>query len=94
MRSSIARSRTVPLVIHNTSEHALWLNSAAMRMAGLTTRPLTDADEERGVIRDASGNPSGVLLEAAMQIADRAVEARVPLEAEARDDRGRHALLE
>ena len=68
-----------PLVIHNTSEHALWLNSAAMRMAGLTTRPLTDPDEERGVIRDASGNPSGVLLEAAMQIADRAVEARVPL---------------
>src|SRR5580698_8694788 len=69
-----------PLVIHNTSEHALWLNSAAMRMAGLTSRPLTDPDEERGVVRDASGNPSGVLLEAAMQIADRAVEARIPLE--------------
>jgi len=69
-----------PVVIHNTSEHALWINSAAMRMAGLTSRPLTDPDEERGVVRDASGNPSGVLLEAAMQIADRAVEARVPLE--------------
>lgn len=69
-----------PVVIHNTSEHALWLNSAAMKMAGLTTLPLTDPDEERGVIRDASGNPSGVLLEAAMQIADRAVEARVPVE--------------
>jgi predicted amidohydrolase YtcJ len=69
-----------PVVIHNTSEHALWLNSEAMRMAGLTSRPLTDPDEERGVIRDASGNPSGVLLEAAMQIADRAVEARVPRE--------------
>jgi predicted amidohydrolase YtcJ len=69
-----------PVVIHNTSEHALWLNSAAMRMAGLTSRPLTDPDEERGVVRDASGNPSGVLLEAAMEIADHAVEARVPLE--------------
>jgi len=69
-----------PVVIHNTSEHALWLNAAAMRMAGLTNRPLADPDEERGVIRDASGNPSGVLLEAAMQIADRAVEARVPRE--------------
>jgi predicted amidohydrolase YtcJ len=68
-----------PVVIHNTSEHALWLNAAAMQMAGLTNRPLTDPDEERGVVRDASGNPSGVLLEAAMQIADRAVEARVPL---------------
>lgn len=69
-----------PVVIHNTSEHALWLNAAAMKMAGLSTRTLTDPDEERGVIRDASGNPSGVLLEAAMQIADRAVEARVPVE--------------
>jgi predicted amidohydrolase YtcJ len=69
-----------PLVVHNTSEHALWLNAAAMQMAGLTNRPLTDRDEERGVIRDASGVPSGVLLEAGMQVADRAVEARVPLE--------------
>ncbi|MGC1520581.1 MAG: amidohydrolase [Steroidobacteraceae bacterium] len=69
-----------PVVIHNTSEHALWLNSAALRMAGLTDRPVADADEERGVIRDASGHPTGVLLEAAMQLAARAVDARVPLE--------------
>jgi predicted amidohydrolase YtcJ len=40
-----------PVVIHNTSEHALWLNSAAMKMADLTSRPLADPDEERGVIR-------------------------------------------
>jgi predicted amidohydrolase YtcJ len=69
-----------PLVIHNTSEHALWLNSAALQMAGITDRPVADADEERGVIRDASGHPSGVLLEAAMQLAARAVALRVPLE--------------
>jgi predicted amidohydrolase YtcJ len=69
-----------PVVIHNTSEHALWLNSAALQMAGITDRPAADSDEERGVIRDASGRPSGVLLEAAMQIAARAVAVRVPLE--------------
>jgi predicted amidohydrolase YtcJ len=69
-----------PLVIHNTSEHALWLNSAALQMAGITDRPVADADEERGVIRGASGRPSGVLLEAAMQLAARAVALRVPLE--------------
>jgi predicted amidohydrolase YtcJ len=69
-----------PVVIHNTSEHALWLNSAALAMAGLTDRPVADADEERGVIRDASGRPSGVLLEAAMQLAARAVAARLPVE--------------
>jgi predicted amidohydrolase YtcJ len=69
-----------PVVIHNTSEHALWLNGAALEMAGLTDRPVADADEERGVIRDASGRPSGVLLEAAMQLAVRAIAARVPVE--------------
>jgi predicted amidohydrolase YtcJ len=69
-----------PVVIHNTSEHALWLNSAALQMAGITDRPVADGDEERGVIRDASGHPSGVLLEAAMQLAARAVAQRVPLE--------------
>lgn len=69
-----------PLVVHNTSEHALWLNGAAIRMAELTDRPLANAEEERGVIRDASGHPTGVLLEAAMQVAARAVAARVPVE--------------
>jgi hypothetical protein len=69
-----------PVVIHNTSEHAVWLNSAALQMAGITDRPVADGDEERGVIRDASGHPSGVLLEAAMQLAARAVADRVPLE--------------
>lgn len=69
-----------PVVIHNTSEHALWLNSAALQMAGITDLPVADGDEERGVIRDASGHPSGVLLEAGMQLAARAVSARVPLE--------------
>jgi predicted amidohydrolase YtcJ len=68
-----------PLVVDNTSEHAVWLNRAAIEMAGITDRPVADADEERGVIRDASGHPSGVLLEAAMQLAARAVAARVPL---------------
>jgi len=32
-----------PVVIHNTSEHALWLNAAALHMAGLTDRPVADA---------------------------------------------------
>ncbi|MEP6546045.1 MAG: amidohydrolase [Gammaproteobacteria bacterium] len=69
-----------PVVVHNTSEHAVWLNAAALTMAGLTDLPVKDADEERGVIRDASGHPSGVLLEAAMQLAARAVALHVPVE--------------
>jgi predicted amidohydrolase YtcJ len=49
-------------------------------MSGITDQPVADADEERGIIRDASGHPSGVLLEAAMQVAARAVALRVPIE--------------
>ena len=45
-----------PFVIHNTAGHALWLNSAALRMAGIGDQPVADGDEERGVIRDASGH--------------------------------------
>jgi predicted amidohydrolase YtcJ len=69
-----------PLVIHNTSEHALWLNTAALKLAGLDDHPVSDRDEERGVVRDASGHPTGVLLEAGMQVAARAVLARIPVE--------------
>jgi predicted amidohydrolase YtcJ len=69
-----------PVVVHNTSEHAVWLNAAALTMAAITDQPVKDADEERGVIRDASGHPSGVLLEAGMQLAARAVAVRVPVE--------------
>ncbi len=67
-----------PVVVHNTSEHALWLNAAALKLTGLTTRPLPDPDEERGIIRDASGNPTGVLIEAGMQVAARVVFKLIP----------------
>lgn len=69
-----------PVIIHNTSEHALWLNSKALALAGITDQPVADPTEERNVIRDASGHPSGVLLESAMQILERAVFAKMPRE--------------
>jgi predicted amidohydrolase YtcJ len=69
-----------PVVVHNTSEHALWVNTAALKLAGVTDWPLADPQEERGVIRDASGHPSGVLLEAAMAVMARAVFEHVPRE--------------
>jgi predicted amidohydrolase YtcJ len=69
-----------PIVVHNTSEHAVWLNRAAMTLAGLNDEPVADPDEERGIVRDASGHPSGVLLEAAMAIAARTLNTRVPVE--------------
>jgi predicted amidohydrolase YtcJ len=69
-----------PVVIHNTSEHALWVNSKALALAGITDQPVADPAEERYVIRDASGHPSGVLLEAAIELVERAVAAQLPLD--------------
>ena len=62
-----------PLVVHHTSEHALWVNAKALTLAGITTSPVADPSEERNVIRDASGHPSGVILEAGMELIERAV---------------------
>ncbi len=69
-----------PVVIHNTSEHALWLNAKALALAGITDQPVADPAEEKYVIRDASGHPSGVLLEAAMELMERALAAQQPLD--------------
>src|SRR5713226_2143240 len=62
-----------PVVVHNTAEHALWLNAGALALAGITDQPVADSVEERNIIRDASGHPSGVLLEAAMAVMERAL---------------------
>jgi predicted amidohydrolase YtcJ len=67
-----------PVIIHNTSEHALWVNAKALAFAGITDEPVADPAEERNVIRDASGHPSGLLLEAAMELVERAVFAALP----------------
>jgi predicted amidohydrolase YtcJ len=69
-----------PVIIHNTSEHALWVNAKALAFAGITDQPVGDPDEERNIIRDASGHPSGVLLESAMEVIERAVFARMTRE--------------
>jgi predicted amidohydrolase YtcJ len=62
-----------PVIVHNSTEHSLWLNSKALELAGITDQPVGDAEEERYVVRDASGRPTGLLLEAAQELANRAV---------------------
>ena len=63
-----------PVVVHFTAEHALFINSKALALAGITDQPVADPSEEKNIIRDASGHPSGVLLEAAMEIVERALQ--------------------
>jgi hypothetical protein len=69
-----------PVIVHNSSEHALYVNAAALALAGIGDEPLTDPIEEKGVIRDALGHPTGVLLEAAQETMERAVLPAIPTE--------------
>jgi predicted amidohydrolase YtcJ len=57
-----------PLVIHGTGEHSMWVNTKALAMAGITDKPVADPLEEKYVLRDAQGRPTGVLLDPAMQL--------------------------
>jgi predicted amidohydrolase YtcJ len=67
-----------PLIVHNTSEHALWLNAKALALVGIGDTPVADPIEERNVLRDASGHATGILLENAMEIAERAAMTQLP----------------
>ncbi|MBB3861291.1 hypothetical protein GGQ88_002575 [Novosphingobium hassiacum] len=52
-----------PVVLHDISLHSVWVNSAALKLAGITS---TTPNPAGGVIeRDAKGNPTGVLRETA-----------------------------
>lgn len=64
-----------PIVIHNTSEHSLWVNSKALELAGVTKKPVADPLEEKFVVRDSNGEPTGVLVDPAMQLMVRALPA-------------------
>ena len=57
-----------------------------MALAGITDEPLADPVEERNVVRDASGHPTGVLIEAAMEAVERYVKADAVRRRAAGDD--------
>jgi predicted amidohydrolase YtcJ len=68
--------RAVPdryLVIHATHEHALWVNSKVLALAGFTVKPLADPFLEQFIVRDPSGRPTGVVRETAMQTVNKAL---------------------
>ena len=62
-----------PVVVHHTSEHALWVNAKALALAGINDQPVADPTEEKYIVRDASGHPSGILMESAMAVMERAL---------------------
>ncbi|MFI5271960.1 MAG: amidohydrolase [Ktedonobacterales bacterium] len=57
-----------PVALHDHSYHALWVNSEALRLAGITRET---ADPGRGRIgRDAAGEPDGMLYEDATELVE------------------------
>jgi len=68
-----------PLVIHATSEHALWVNSKALALAGITDKPVSDPVLEKFIVRDSKGRPNGVFRESSMQLINNALPP-MPLE--------------
>ena len=65
-----------PIVIHAPTEHTYWVNAKALELAGVTDKPVGDADLEKFVGRDPQGHPTGILREAAMQLMERALPAQ------------------
>jgi len=62
-----------PVIIHNTSEHSLWVNTKALELAKIGNKPVPNAEEERGIFRNPDGSPTGVIREISMEIVERAV---------------------
>lgn len=75
---AVCRAR--PIAVMSFDHHALAANTAAMAVAGITD---TTPDPEGGVIeRDASGRPTGLLLESAHWLVRAAVPELTPTERE------------
>jgi predicted amidohydrolase YtcJ len=62
-----------PLVVHNTSEHALWVNSKMLELAGITDKPVDDPEMEQWIERDVHGHPTGLMREPAQELIERAL---------------------
>jgi predicted amidohydrolase YtcJ len=66
-RHALDRAQSVPVYLDSLDVHAAWLNSAALVATGIT-RDTQDPFGGR-VVRDAAGEPTGVLLERAVELA-------------------------
>ena len=67
-----------PTSLRTRDGHARWLNTAALRAARITRT--TDAPAGGAILRDARGEPTGILQERANELADRAVPAATEAE--------------
>lgn len=69
-----------PALMHRVDGHAVWVNSRALALAGITKETKDPAGGR--IERDANGNATGILVDAAMEIVGKVVPQ--PTEAESR----------
>jgi predicted amidohydrolase YtcJ len=67
---------TTPVFVNRYDGHMSLANSAALRLAGVTAQ--TPDPPGGTVVRDAQGNPTGVLKDAAMSYVDRVIPRMTP----------------
>ncbi len=60
-----------PVALYAKSGHALWVNSRALEAAQITAQ--TPDPPGGQIVRDAQGQPTGILLEEAMKLVDRLI---------------------
>jgi hypothetical protein len=60
-----------PVALRRVDGHALWVNTAALKIAGITKATPDPAGGK--LIRDAAGEPTGVLVDLAMDLVDKHV---------------------
>jgi predicted amidohydrolase YtcJ len=65
-----------PVYLTAKSLHAAWVNSAALRMAGITASTPDTANDL--IQRDAGGNPTGVVFEQAVKLVEAAIPEPTP----------------
>jgi len=66
-----AVSRDHPVALEDKSYHATWVNSRALGLAGITAASEDPPGGE--IVRDAAGQPTGILLETAAQLVNKVI---------------------
>lgn len=82
-----AATPNIPVFVNRHDGHESLANSLALKLAGVTSRTQNPPGGE--IVRDAQGNPTGVLKDAAMGLVDKVIP---PISAERRMRAARRAL--
>ncbi|AJT41308.1 amidohydrolase [Psychromicrobium lacuslunae] len=69
-----------PVLVTDDSKHNRWANSAALRQAGVDAKSIDPAGGQ--ILRDQSGQPTGVLIEGASVLLEKALAAQQQLSVE------------